>query len=444
MKGGGSRGNHGFTRVQGGGSRGNHGFTRANKALIPGRYHAPMPAREPETASPAGISPREEIDVAALFERLKAEVRHAGGLDTIDGANRALIRSRLRAVAERYWPVTTMGPIDRRPGAKGALLHPVKKVLRRFMRWYVEPLAADQRAFNDAALKLVDQLFEEVDILHRELDGVRAELAERRADSRLIAELDERLTRAERRPRADGTAPAPTVASQPAATALPDYFAFETRMRGATDEVRERQRAYVGEFTDAAPVLDIGCGRGEFLTLLREAGIEARGIDADADMVAYARGEGLDVEQADAVTYLETPADGSLGGIFCAQVVEHLPPPALVRLLELAHAKLRPGGILVAETINPLSPLALRHYFADLTHAQPLVPETLALLAKHAGFDDVRTRFANQPPEDERLREVALPDDAAFDPARSALAHNVDRLNGLLFAPLDYAIIARK
>jgi len=386
----------------------------------------------------------DEVDVAALFERLKAEVRHAGGLDARDGRNRALIRSRLRSVAERYWPVTTMAPIERRPGKKGAVLHPVKKVLRRLMRWYVEPLAADQRAFNDAALKLVDQLFEEVDELRLELERTRAELAERRADGRLVAELDERLTRVERRPRTDGTQAPATVAAQQPAAALPDYFAFESRMRGRTEDVKQRQRVYVPDFADASPVLDVGCGRGEFLALLRHAGVDARGIDADADMVAYARGEGLDVEQADALAHLETLPDGSLGGIFCAQVVEHLPPPTLLRFLELAHAKLRPDGLFVAETINPLSPLALRSYFADLTHAQPLVPETLALLARQAGFEDVETRFLNEPPEHERLRAVDLPDDARLDAARAALADNVERLNGLLYGPLDYAILARR
>jgi O-antigen chain-terminating methyltransferase len=403
-----------------------------------------MPAEESETASSAGISSAEEVDVAALFERLKAEVRHAGGLEAADGANRALVRARLRGVAERFWPVTTMHPIERRPGLKGAVLHPVKKVLRRLMRWYVEPLAADQRAFNDAVLKLVDQLFEEADGLHRELERTRAELAERRADARRTAELEERLVRVERRARTgNGTAPA-TVAAQPAAASLPDYFAFESRLRGATGEVGERQRVYLDDFRDAAPVLDVGCGRGEFLALLRDAGVEARGVDADEDMVSYARGEGLDVAQADALAHLEGLEDGSLGGVFCAQVVEHLPPPALLRLLELVHAKLRPGGIFVAETINPLSPVSFRHYFADLTHAQPLVPETLALLASHAGFSDPETRFLNEPPPVERLRAVDLPDDPAFDGARAALAHNVERLNAQLFGPLDYAIVARR
>ncbi|MDX6512904.1 MAG: hypothetical protein QOE36_2408, partial [Gaiellaceae bacterium] len=203
------------------------------------------------------------------------------------------------------------------------------------------------------------------------------------------------------------------------------------RMRGSTELVRGRQRPYVELFLDAAPVLDVGCGRGEFLALLHEAGVEAHGIDADADMVAYARGEGRDVTQADVLVHLESLPDGSLGGIFAAQVVEHLPAATLLRFLELAAAKLRPGGLLVAETINPLSPLALRSYFADLTHAQPLVPETLELLARQAGFADTQIRFANEPAE--RL-EV---------PADPVLAANVERLNELLFGPLDYALVAR-
>jgi SAM-dependent methyltransferase len=114
-----------------------------------------------------------------------------------------------------------------------------------------------------------------------------------------------------------------------------------------------------------------------------------------------------------------------------AQVVEHLPPGALARLLELAAAALRPGGLLVAETINPLSPLALRNYFADLTHAQPLVPETLELLVRQSGFADVEIRYLNEP--ERRLEE----------PADPALAANARRLNEILFAPLDYAVLAR-
>jgi SAM-dependent methyltransferase len=357
----------------------------------------------------AGLSPPEDVDVDAVVARLREEVAKPGMLSLADGDPQRAARLAARAQAERFWLVSGERPLARRPGVKGAFMHPVKLVLRKLMRFYVEPLAADQRAFNDAALKLADALSEDLDRTQ----------ADRAADARLLHELEERLLRLERR--GGGSAPA-TVAAQPAAAAVPDYFAFESRMRASTEEIRRRQRPYVEDFRGAAPVLDVGCGRGEFLALLREAGIEARGVDADADMVAYARGEGLDVEQADALAYLERLEDGTLGAVFAAQVLEHLPPPSLLRLLELAAEKLRPGGLLLAETINPLSPLALRHYFADLTHVQPLVPETLELLARQAGFRDTELRFLHAP---------EVPD--GVEP----------RVGEILFAPLDYALLAR-
>jgi SAM-dependent methyltransferase len=367
-----------------------------------------MPGSESTAPASAGIPATPEVDVNALVERLRQEL--AGGPNGSKDDRGQLLDARHRA--ERLWAVSADRPLERRPGPKGWVAYPLKKILGPFLRWYVEPLAAEQRAFNDVVLKMVDGILEEVD---------RGERSREEA-VRTLGELEERLTRVERRGVGGGAAAPATVAAQPAAAAVPDYFAFESRMRGSTADVRERQRPYVDDFRDVAPVLDVGCGRGEMLGLLRDAGIEARGIDADADMVAYARGEGLDVEQADALAYLEALQDAGLGGIFAAQVVEHLPPASLFRLLELARQKLRPGGLLVAETINPLSPLALRSYFADLTHAQPLVPETLALLAGQAGFRDVDIRYLNAPRHaddvDERIREI-------------------------LFAPLDYAIVAR-
>jgi O-antigen chain-terminating methyltransferase len=373
-----------------------------------------MSGPEAKNPAPAGTSAPDDIDVADLFERLRDELRRGAGAGDSPGAEFAATR----ALAERFWPVTAEHPVG--GGPKGF----AKRFLRKLMRWYVEPLAADQRLYNNSVLKLVDALSERAD----------AATASRERSERLLRELEERLTRIERRGSGAAGAPAPapvTVAAQPAAAALPDYFAFESRMRGSVDAIRERQRRYVEDFREAAPVLDIGCGRGELLALLREAGIEARGIDADADMVAFARGESLDVEQADLLEYLERVDAGSLGGIFMGQVVEHLPPAVLVRALELAAQKLRQGGVLVAETINPLSPIALRNYYADLTHAQPLVPETLELLARQSGFAETELRFLNEPAD--RLTE---PDDPV-------IAANVRRLNELLFAPLDYALVAR-
>ncbi len=302
-----------------------------------------------------------------------------------------------------------------------------RRVRAHLQRMAAGPLAEAQQALGDAILRLIDALSARVDAA-----AARAQAAER-----LVGELEERLLRLERR--GAGSTPA-TVAPQPRAAALPDYFAFESHARGSTAEIRERQRPYVERLRGHAPVLDLGCGRGELLGLLREAGIEARGVDASADMVAFARGEQLDVAQADAHAALAAAADGSLGAVTALQVVEHLPPADLVALLRLAHTKLRDGGLLLLETINPASPAALRNYFADLTHAQPLVPETLDLLVREAGFRNTELVFLNAP--ETGLRPVELPEGAEWDVPRAALAENRRLLSEQLFGPLDYALVA--
>src|SRR5262249_33699109 len=298
-----------------------------------------MSGPEAKNPAPAGISAPDDLDVADLFEQLREELRRGAGAG--GGAESEFAAT--RALAERFWPVTAEREAG--GGPKGL----VKRILRKLMRWYVEPLAADQRVYNSSLLKLVDALSERADI---------SAAANERAQQ-LLRELEERLTRVERRGGSAGVAPAQpvTVAAQPAAAALPDYFAFESRMRGSVEAIRERQRRYVDDLRAAAPVLDVGCGRGELLQLLREAGVEARGIDADADMVAYAQGEGLEVEQADLVEYLERQEDGSLGGVFMGQGVGHPPPRGPLPPPQPAAGKLRGGGAPRPETVQPLPPL---------------------------------------------------------------------------------------
>jgi O-antigen chain-terminating methyltransferase len=277
--------------------------------------------------------------------------------------------------------------------------------------------------------------------------SLEARISETARAVTVVPELEDRIKRLER-VRQESTTPAKAKAERQetsSAASLPirDYFAFEARMRGPTADVRRRQERYVEEFRGGGTVLDVGCGRGEFLSLLEAAGIASQGIDLDSEMVAFCKGEGLEAEEAEAVSYLEGVADRSLGGIFAAQVVEHLPPQAIVRLLELAATKLAPGGVLVLETVNPLSFVALRHYFADLTHRQPLVPETLELLARQAGFAHVEIRFLNEPPAEERLVPVDGPPDWLPERTRQALDRNVARLNEVVFGPQDYALVAR-
>ncbi len=191
------------------------------------------------------------------------------------------------------------------------------------------------------------------------------------------------------------------------------YVGFEDAFRGSSDDIQRRLRDYIPIFAGASDVLDIGCGRGEFLALLREGGVTARGIDLNDAMVAVCREKGFEATKADALSYLRGVPPGSLGGLFAAQVVEHLEPAYLTRLLEAAFDALRPGAPIVLETINPACWFAFfESYIRDITHVRPLHPDTLKFLLIASGFQQIEIRYRAPYPEHEKLQP--LPASAAL------------------------------
>ena len=179
------------------------------------------------------------------------------------------------------------------------------------------------------------------------------------------------------------------------------YVGFEDQFRGSPEDIGRRLAEYLpiflgigdaGSGTRASDVLDVGCGRGEFLELLREQGISARGVDVNPAMVEVCRAHGLDAITVDALAYLRTLQDGSLGGLFAAQVVEHLEPRYLTQLLDVAFDKLRPGAPIVLETINPACWFAFfESYIRDLTHVRPVHPDTLKTCSLPPAFSAWRS-----------------------------------------------------
>ena len=224
------------------------------------------------------------------------------------------------------------------------------------------------------------------------------------------------------------------------------YVGFEDLFRGTSEEIRARQRDYADLFAGASDILDVGCGRGEFLDLLRERGVTARGIDANGEMAEVCRARGLDARHDDALAHLERLPDESLGGLIAAQVVEHLEPDYLVRLIETAHAKLRPGARIVLETINAACWVAFfESYIRDITHVRPLHPDTLKFLVVAAGFEGVDVHFRSPVAEEGRLQPVAAADvSGSLAEMVKVVNGNVERLNRRLFTYLDYAVIGAK
>jgi SAM-dependent methyltransferase len=223
------------------------------------------------------------------------------------------------------------------------------------------------------------------------------------------------------------------------------YVGFEDRFRGSQDEIRARLQPYVAMFHGARDVLDVGCGRGEFLDLLRAAGTPARGLDLNHEMVEVCRERGLDVSEGDLVGYLSGLPDGTLGGLIAIQVVEHLEPGSLMRALDLAYHALRPGSRIVLETINPACWFAFfASYIRDLTHVRPIHPETLQYLLTASGFEGATIEWRSPYPSANKLQPVAPAADndaPAVKDLRDTINVNVERLNGLLFTHMDYAAV---
>ncbi|HYK16980.1 MAG TPA: class I SAM-dependent methyltransferase [Bryobacteraceae bacterium] len=203
---------------------------------------------------------------------------------------------------------------------------------------------------------------------------------------------------------------APSESLAPARFDSVDWLRFADRFRGSESNIRERQQLYAGKLRDASRVLDIGCGRGELLEVLRDAGVAARGIDLSAECVAVCRSKGLDAEQADLFTFLAALDDSSLGGLVCCQVAEHLAPERLPELIRLAHAKLKKGALIAIETPNPeCLAIFVSHFYIDPTHRHPIPLALLSFYLEEAGFGNIEiARFA---PAIESMSSLAeLPD----------------------------------
>ena len=228
------------------------------------------------------------------------------------------------------------------------------------------------------------------------------------------------------------------------------YAGFEDLFRGSESEIRQRMADYLPIFAGAGEVVDIGCGRGEFLELLRSAGLTARGVDLNHEMVERSRAKGFDVTETDGLSFVAGAAPGSVGGLIACQVVEHLQPDYLLRFLAASAQALRPGAAIVLETINPACWSAFfDSYVRDLTHVRPVHPDTLKFLVMAAGFADVTIQWRSPYPEAGKLERLpaaarAAASDPALPPLLDVLDRNVDRLNGLFFTHRDYAIVARR
>ncbi len=207
-----------------------------------------------------------------------------------------------------------------------------------------------------------------------------------------------------------------------------DYSRFADRFRGTEEYVRSNQQFYLPLFQQAGRVLDIGCGRGEFLELLRENGIAARGIELSDENVDYCRSKGLEVEKADLFEYLAAIPEQAEDAIFSSQVVEHIDPAQLPEMIKLCASRIRRGGLLALETPNPeCLAIFATYFYLDPTHMRPVPHPLLRFYMEEAGLGKIEVHSI-APAVDSFPEIRSLPPDFA---AR-------------FFGGLDYGIIGWK
>ncbi len=299
-------------------------------------------------------------------------------------------------------------------------------------------LAAEAGARESAARHASESV--EAETAAREATARDVRVLSQRADEVADAieklQLGPRLARLERQRRAPA---APAATAAPGKTPPPpaidfDYETFEARFR-PEKSVRERQQQYVDLLRDQKRVVDLGCGRGELIEMLKAEGVDAYGVEIDPDFVSLLEEKGIEVVAKDAVAHLSELEAGSVDGVVGSHLVEHLPPAGVTALVALAGEKLADGGVLILETPNPESLVAGSiNFHRDLTHVRPIHPDTLAFLAESAGFSNVEIRRLSPVPDEDRL---PVPGDGRLDAV-------VKRLNDLLYGFQDYAIVARK
>jgi 2-polyprenyl-3-methyl-5-hydroxy-6-metoxy-1,4-benzoquinol methylase len=400
----------------------------------------------------------------------RSEVRESGDVTYLLPSTWHSISNSLLSLDQSLAPLQApAGAEEPEPQVTGPLKRFVKRMILKSVYWYVNPVIAQMHRMHAATARVVREIAvqlkgidERLQVIEDQNLGGRLEEVERES----LEDRVGRLERAMRENEAGRTSPqsvtpdtlegAPPSRAREAsggrlsprglgASAFDfDYYWFESIHRGDRSIIKRRQQGYLEYFDGSENVLDIGCGRGEFLELMVEKGISGYGIDLERDAVQYCLDMDLKAEQAEANAHLASLPDESLGGIFISQVVEHMTPSELIELIGAAYRKIKPGCHLVIETPNPQCLLIFASFFyADISHVQPIHPETMRFLLLSAGFSDVEISLANPVPRNQRLSKIGI-EAGAGETWVEELNLNIDKLNTVLFGYMDYAAVGKK
>lgn len=401
------------------------------------------PERPPAPEDEPIVSIGADVDVRAIVAEVKAEVARKAALDMYPPDLMAELVASSDKLMGAVEAVRNTAHVEFRPPVRshrpalGAALTLTKWSIRRLLRFQSMHMAGEVNTFAGNTASALALTAERIQDLEERQSSSMARLERLEGRMRHVARMTQQ-------PGATGNGSSNAAVRSSQADLAIDYAAFEDRFRGSSEELGKRQAGYVELFRgQSLRILDVGCGRGEFLEQLQRAGLSAYGIDSSPAMVQRAQEAGVDARVEDAFEHLESLRPGSLGGVFSAQVVEHFDPSHLVLFFELAARVLAPGGVFVAETLNPQSLSTFTGpLYVDLGHARPLHPLTLQFIAQSVGLRKVELRFLSPVPAEGRLS--AIPEGGEQSDLIERINANFHRIDEAMFGPLDFAVVAKK
>jgi O-antigen chain-terminating methyltransferase len=356
----------------------------------------------------------DNINIEDIMNQIRKKIQEKGIIDEeIEfgqiSSEEEMLPEYLRMI-NNLWDVNSYSNIHSHRKVIGKIIIFIKKIIRKSIFWYINPIVQQQNQFNAFATRTLNSMTAKLNNMEEEI----------RKTKEIEKNHNDRLEKIEQKDKI-----------------MFDYVKFEDKYRGSQEDIKKRLLEYLKYFEGKHNVLDIGCGRGEFLQILKENNIEAKGIDINNDMLLLCREKNLIVENIDALTYLNSLEDNSLGGIMLTQVIEHMEPNYLIQLISLAYKKLKPEAYFIAETINPQSLIVFTEaYFMDLSHIRMIHPYTIKFLLENEGFKDSSIKYLSKVGDDLRIPEVnELPTE--FNKA-------INKLNDVVYGYRDYAIIGRK
>ncbi len=299
------------------------------------------------------------------------------------------------------------GPMLRmNPGIINKLKYCIKRIIRKAINWYILDIHRKQVEFNGSMVRYENESFQLIQQLLQENRQLKKDVMQ--LQNRVLRQVDASW-----------------------------YLRFEDRFRGDDFTIINRLEKYLKYLKNKEGVFEIGCGRGEFLNILKRENIKAFGVDTNAAMVELCKKKGLDAEVGDGIKVLSQQKDNSLGAVAAIQVVEHLSLYELRQLVDEAYNKLKNDGVIIIETVNPLALGVFCYgFYIDPTHTQPVHPALMKFMLEDAGFKVDEVQFDEYFPE-----EYHIPiDESMGETTKIAF----DKINRQLYDAQDYYLIGRK